>query len=199
MIRVLKWGVALLVLPVVLLVTTPLADLYSQPLIVSVQPRKSDVIVLMSSGLIEPDWLTPDGAQRTWGALRLYKEQYAPYILSVGQKQALIQAGMLELAGVPRDAILVDQPANTYWSGIAVTRIMREHGWTSAVVVTSEMDVPRVRLVFAKLGMAPSFLAVPEFRKPTYFHFFRNSASDIAYHATYEYAGLIWYKLNGWI
>jgi len=199
MIRVLKWGVLLVALSVVLLVTTPLADVYSQPLIVPVQPQKSDVIVLMSSGLIVPDWLTPDGTQRTWGALRLYKEQYAPFIISVGQEQARIQAGMLELAGVPREAILVDQPTNTYSSGIAVSRIKREHGWTSAVVVTSEMDVPRVRLVFAKFGIAPSFLAVPEFRKPTHFHFFRNSAWDIAYHATYEYAGLIWYKLRGWI
>jgi uncharacterized SAM-binding protein YcdF (DUF218 family) len=76
---------------------------------------------------------------------------------------------------------------------------MTQHAWHSAVIVTSQMDVPRVRLLFGKLGVAASFLAVPEFRKPDNFHFFRRAAFDISYKATYEYAALVLYKLKGCI
>jgi uncharacterized SAM-binding protein YcdF (DUF218 family) len=199
MVRVLTWGVFLLLTVWFLLAATPVADLYSAPLMVPAKPEKSDVIVLMSSGLIDGHWVTPDGAQRTWGALRLYKEHYAPFIISVGSEQALVQAEMLKYGGVPASAILTDKAPTTRWSAIAVSHIMKDRDWRNAVVVTSEMDVPRIRLVFAKLGVNPSFLAVPEFRKPNNFHLFRNSAWDISYHATYEYAALISYRLHGWL
>jgi uncharacterized SAM-binding protein YcdF (DUF218 family) len=74
---------------------------------------------------------------------------------------------------------------------------MRDRGFRSAVIVTSQMDVPRVRLVFAKLGRSVSFLAVPEFGAPRELLYTRGF--DVLYHASYEYAALILYKLNGWI
>jgi uncharacterized SAM-binding protein YcdF (DUF218 family) len=194
------WVSAMLVFVGLLLATTPLADVYSAPLIAAPNPQKSDVIVLLSSGLIDPEWLTTDGAQRTWGALKLYTEHYAPKIISCGNPPASIQAAMLMRAGVPKSAIIVENVAsNTHWSAVAVARIMKDHDWRSAVIVTSQMDVPRVRLVFAKVGVETSFLPVPEFRKPMDFHFFRNSAFDISYHATYEYAALISYRWHGWL
>ena len=76
---------------------------------------------------------------------------------------------------------------------------MAQNAWKTVVIVTSQMDVPRVRLVFSKLAVQPSFLAVPEFRKPEKFRFFRSAAFDVAYHATYEYLALVLYKIKGWI
>jgi hypothetical protein len=64
--------------------TTSLADLYSAPLCVRSNPQKSDVIVLLSSSQIDPAWLSPDASQRTLGALKLYKEHYASWIISSG-------------------------------------------------------------------------------------------------------------------
>jgi uncharacterized SAM-binding protein YcdF (DUF218 family) len=149
--------------------------------------------------MIDADWVTPDGAQRTWGALKLYKERFAPVVISLGSDQAAVQAAMLERAGVPHEAILVDKAVNTYWSALAVSRIMKERAWNSAVIVTSQLDVPRVSLVFRRIGIDPSVLPVPEFRKPQHFRPFRRSAFDISYHATYEYAALIIYKWRGWL
>jgi uncharacterized SAM-binding protein YcdF (DUF218 family) len=184
---------------------TPLAYYYGAPLFTTADARKSDVIVLMSSGQIDAGWLTPDAAQRTLGALRLFRENYAPAIVSSGSQhaaglgQAELQAAWLERAGVPHDAIVVEnRSTRTYESAVQVKRIMAERGWKSAVVVTSQMDVPRVRLVFRKLGVATSYLPVPEFKKPRGLDYFR-SAQALFYHATYEYAGLVWYKLKGWI
>lgn len=200
--RLLFWTAAVLYF---LVAATPLAWYYGAPLMVTPDARKSDVIVLLSSGQLGPAWLTPDAAQRTLGALRLFRENYAPAIVSSGSQhagglcQAELQAAWLRAAGVPERAIIVEnQSTRTYESAVAVKRIMDGHGWKSAVVVTSQMDVPRARAVFRKLGVATSWLPVPEFRKPRGFDYFR-SAQALAYHATYEYAGLAYYKLKGWI
>lgn len=188
-----------------LIAATPLAWYYGVPLMVASDARKSDVIVLLSSGQLNAPWLTPDAAQRTLGALRLFRQNYAPAIVSSGSQhgggfyQAELQAAWLRAAGVPDSAIVVEnQSTRTYTSAVAVKRIMDEHGWKSAVVVTSQMDVPRARAVFRKLGVATSWLPVPEFRKPRGLNYLR-SAQALAYHATYEYAGLVLYKLKGWI
>src|ERR1700690_4423214 len=98
----------------VLLTATPLAYYYAAPLFVVSDPQKSDVRVLMSSGQIDSDWLTPDASQRTLGALKLYREHYAPVIISTGSQtgaglfQAELQAAWLRRAGVPSEAILVE-------------------------------------------------------------------------------------------
>lgn len=115
-----------------------------------------------------------------------------------GLGQAELQADWLTRAAVPARAILVEgRSTRTYESCIEVSGIMRDHGWNSAVIVTSQMDVPRVRLVFAKLGISASFLAVPEFGPPKGLLYTRGF--DVFYHASYEYAALILYKLKGWI
>jgi uncharacterized SAM-binding protein YcdF (DUF218 family) len=203
--RISKWPWALM-LAYFLFTATPVAYYYGAPLYVRSDAAKGDVIVLLSSGQIDSDWLTPDASQRTLGALKLYREHYAPFIISsgsqfqVGGHQAELQAAWLERAGVPAEAILIEgQSTRTYESGIQVSRIMHQHAWRSAIVVTSQMDVPRVRLVFRKLGIETSFLATPEFRRPMRFQILARSATDVTYHATYEYAALVLYKLKGWI
>ena len=129
-----------------LLTATPLAYFYGAPLMTAADARPSDAIVLLSSGQIDADWLTPDAAQRVLAALRLYREGYARAIVSSGSqhgeglRQAELQAAWLERAGVPSQAIVVENGSTrTYESGIAVKRIMAEHGWKSAVMVTSQM------------------------------------------------------------
>jgi uncharacterized SAM-binding protein YcdF (DUF218 family) len=203
--RLVKW-LAILAAFYVVFTATPFADYYSAPLSGGSNPQKSDVIVLLSSGQIDSEWLTPDASQRVLGALKLYREHYAPFIISsgsqyqTGRHQAELQAVWLERSGVPHEAIIVEgHSSRTYESAVEVSKVMTQHAWNSAVIVTSQMDVPRVRLVFRKVGVAASFLAVPEFRKPENFHFFRRAAFDISYHATYEYAALVFYKLKGWI
>jgi len=154
----------------------------------------------MSSGAIDLDWVKPDAAQRTWGALKLYRQHYAPVIVSAGgDPQARIQENLLLEAGVPREVITVETSPTTHSSAMGLSQIMVQRGWRSVVVVTSQMDVPRRRGVFRKLGVQASFFPVPEFYAPKHFHFFRHPAFDISYHATYEYMGLLVYKWKGYI
>jgi len=188
----------------VMALSTPLAYYYGKPLLEPATPQPSDVIVLLSSGQISGPWLTPDAMQRTAGALLLYRRQYAPLIISSGSTgsgddQAGAQADWLVLAGVPAASILVErQSTRTRESVVEISKIMRQRGLRSAVVVTSQMDVPRVRLAFARLGIAPSFLAVPEFKTPPPGTFLYTGYQSF-YHATYEYAALLLYKWKGWI
>jgi uncharacterized SAM-binding protein YcdF (DUF218 family) len=192
-------------LAALIVTSTPLAYYYSLPLRETVQPEPSDVIVLMSSGQIGRMWVTPDGAQRTLGALWLYRSGYAPHIISSGshwefkEHQAERQGEWLQYAGVPESAILVERNSTRTWeSAREVAGIMREHGWTKAVIVTSEMDTVRVRLAFEKQGIRPTFLAVPEIGRPRGILYIPGGLATF-YHATYEYAGLVLYKLRGWI
>ena len=198
--RLLAWMLVILGL----ITLTPLAYYYGSPLREPSRPQPSDVIVLLSHGQVDDQWLSPEGAERTWAALRLYKSGFAPVIISSGSShggldQAGLQAKWLMLAGVPSEAILIErQSARTYASVLEVVKILKANGWQSAVVVTSELDVPRVRGVFRKLGYSNlSFQQVPEFGAPTgiYYH----SGWRAFYHATYEYAGLVVYKWKGWI
>jgi uncharacterized SAM-binding protein YcdF (DUF218 family) len=185
---------------------TPLAYYFGEPLREASSPQRSDVIVLLSHGQIDQQWLSPEGAQRTWAALRLYRRGFAPVIISSGSSlkqgldQASLQAKWLILAGVPSQAILIERRSSrTYESAVEVAKILNEKDWHSAVIVTSEMDVPRIRAVFEKLGVTNlSFEQVPEFGPPTR-AFYYSAGWRAAYHATYEYAGLVLYKWKAWI
>lgn len=186
------------------LTLTPLAYYYGDPLREPSRPQPSDVIVLLSHGQIDGQWLSPEGAQRTWAALQLYKSDIAPVIISSGSSpgfdQAQLQAKWLALAGVPASAITVERRSSrTYQSVVEIVRILRANNWHKAVIVTSELDAPRIRKVFRKLGYSDlSFQQVPEFGPPAgwlYYH----SGWRAFYHASYEYAALAFYKWKGWI
>jgi len=206
--RKVSTGIALLLCLYVLITWTNLALVYSRPLFVASNPQKSDVILLFSSGVIDANWLTVDAAQRTWGALQLYREGFAPRIISSGsfllrkQDQASLQARWLERAGVPADAITVEnRSTRTYESVREIIAIMRSHGWRSAVASVSQLDVPRIRSVFHKLdpSLQVSYLAAPEFDVQNDGPLFIPQGTIACYHATYEYAALVLYRFKGWI
>lgn len=184
-------------------VSSKLSSYYAQPLKASGGPLRSDAIVLMSHGQFGSEWLSLVGAQRTLGALKLYREGYATTIISSGSNpprwdQAALQAAWLQQAGVPASAIVVeDASRRTRDSAVHVARIMKERGWRSLVVVVSELDAPRVRMVFRKEKLEPSFLEVPESGPSV--DLFGRGYPAVFWHATYEYLGLVFYRWKGWI
>lgn len=189
----------------VLVILTKLAWYVGAPLRVAAEPRPSDVISLFSSGQIDDHWLTIDEAQRLLGALDLYRRHFAPVIVTSGSQhdqgdfQAELEAAWLREAGVPQDALVVEnRSTRTYDSVLALQRLMREHGWSSVVIVTSRMDVPRIAMVCRHLGMRASFLAAPLEREPTSW-LYLSEGYPLVFHAMYEYAAIVLYWWNGWI
>ena len=191
-----------------LVIATPLAWYVGAPLRVTALPRKSDVIALFSSGQIDAGWMTPDAAQRLLGAVDLFQRGYGRLIVTSGSQaeqgldQADLSARWLIRAGVPPQDVLVEnRSTRTYLSVLALRELMREHGWHSAVIVTSEMDVPRIALVCRHLGLSDiSFRGVPVERQPKPAQWlYLSTGYPVLYHALYEYAGLALYWAKGWI
>jgi uncharacterized SAM-binding protein YcdF (DUF218 family) len=197
----------ILALLYVVLISTPLAWYFSAPLREATEQRRSDVIALFSSGQIDPTYATPDAAQRLLGALLLYRQGYAPVIVTsgsnrdVGAYQAETAATWLQRAGVPPSAIVIENRSQrTYESVVQLQRLMHERGWTSAVIVSSEMDIPRIRLVCERLGVKASYLGVPWIRPPWPGHLlYLSEGFPVFYHALYEYLALAFYRMKGWI
>ena len=191
----------------VVLISTPLAWYFSAPLREAAEPHPSNVIAVFSSGQIDPTYATPDAAQRLLGALLLYRQGYAPVIVTsgsnpdAGASQAETSAAWLQRAGVPPSAIVIEnRSGRTYDSVVELQRLMRERGWASATIVSSEMDIPRIRLVCQRLGVNASYLGVPWIRPPWRGHLlYVSEGFPVFYHAFYEYAALVFYWSKGWI
>ena len=195
-------GIAALLFLLVIL--TPIAWLIAGPLQIPSNARHSDVIALFSSSQIDDTWLSPDAAQRTLGALLLFREGFAPVIVTSGSQhaagldQAELHAAWLVRAGVPAsDIVIENHSTRTYASVVALKGLMRAHGWRSVVIVTSAFDILRIRLVCERLDVDATFLGVPD-QEPPYFPLYL-SGYGVLYHAMYEYAGLALYRFKGWL
>ncbi|MGN7763264.1 YdcF family protein [Paenibacillus sp. 22594] len=104
--------------------------------------RKSDVIIVLSGG-----------SGRLEKGAELYKENYALYLLLSNAKESTSTSGdVLQTAlalGIPQDAILTENAArSTYQNAELTLPIMKQHGFTSAIVVSSEFHMRRVKLLF---------------------------------------------------
>ncbi|OKP87583.1 YdcF family protein [Paenibacillus sp. P32E] len=111
-------------------------------LILHQSPQQADVIIVLSGGV-----------GRIENAAELYKSGYAPYVLLSNSKEISSTSGdMLQTAlalGIPEDAILSENAAlSTYQNAELTLPIMKQHGFTSAIVVSSEFHMRRVKLLF---------------------------------------------------
>ncbi|MBW4084536.1 YdcF family protein [Paenibacillus sp. S150] len=106
-------------------------------------PQQADVIIVLSGG-----------AGRVEKGAELYgKEGYAPYLLLSNAKEYASTSGdMLRTAlalGIPPDAILTENAAlSTYQNAELTLPVMKQHGFTSAIVISSDFHMRRVKFLF---------------------------------------------------
>ncbi|MNI53755.1 hypothetical protein D3C73_1086080 [compost metagenome] len=105
-------------------------------------PKKADAIIVLSGG-----------SGRVELGQKLYKDGDAPYLLLSNSKEITSPSGdMLQTAlalGIPADAILTENAAlSTYQNAKLTLPIMKQHGFTSAIVVSSDFHMRRVKLLF---------------------------------------------------
>ncbi|KWX84886.1 hypothetical protein AMQ83_28050, partial [Paenibacillus riograndensis] len=84
---------------------------------------------------------------------KLYELGYAPYLLLSNSKEITSPSGdMLQTAlalGIPKDAILTENAAlSTYQNAKLTLPIMKQHGFTSALVVSSDFHIRRGKRIF---------------------------------------------------
>ncbi|MEK4514283.1 YdcF family protein [Paenibacillus sp. FSL H8-0122] len=105
-------------------------------------PKQSDIIIILSGG-----------GGRVEQGVKLYKEGYAPQLLLSNAKEITGPAGdMRETAlslGIPESAILTEDAAeSTYQNALFTLPIMKQHGFKSAIVVSSDFHMRRVKFIF---------------------------------------------------
>jgi uncharacterized SAM-binding protein YcdF (DUF218 family) len=93
-------------------------------------------------------------------AAKLYLEKKAPIIIasggridwnSAGQPEAADMTQLLEMMGVPRDAIVQEPDSlNTYQNAVNVKKILDEKGIQKVLLVTSALHMPRSLLIFKR-------------------------------------------------
>ncbi|MEW6408753.1 MAG: YdcF family protein [Nitrospirota bacterium] len=201
--------------PIASFLLYPLENMHINP---SDQYPKADAIVVLSPGIryskypsmeVELDF----GSNRILKAVRLFKDGAAPLILMSGgsgelfsQRKADAHA-MKSLAiefGVPENRILVEtQSRNTYENALYSKEILKDMGVKTIILVTSAFHMPRAVAVFKKIGIEP-IPAVTDFQSPRKeFDIFCivPDASNLnrSSLAIKEYAGLLIYRLKGWL
>lgn len=110
----------------------------------SQKPQQADVIIVLSGG----------GGRVEKGA-ELYVQKYAPYLLlsnasETGNYPRDMQETALSL-NIPQNAILTEtQALSTIQNAELTLTIMKQQGFTSAIVVSSDFHMRRVKVLFDK-------------------------------------------------
>ncbi len=129
---------------------------------------KADAIVVLGGYLGQP--LPPrvtsdltDAADRVFEAARLYRAGKAPRIVVSGgnlpwypsiKPEAALAADLLVELGVPRaDLVLEGESRTTRENAVNTAKIFAANGWTSGLLVTSGMHMPRALAVFSRVGL----------------------------------------------
>nr|MCU0536843.1 YdcF family protein [Hydrococcus sp. Prado102] len=154
-------------------------------------------------------------------AAKLYLEKKAPIIIasggridwnSAGQPEAADMAQLLEMMGVPKDAIVQEPDSlNTYQNAVNVKKILDEKGIQKILLVTSALHMPRSLLIFQRQKIeaiaAPTDFLVsePEMEIPSsslgaiVLNLLPDSGRlEITTKVIKEYIGTIIYRLKGW-
>lgn len=156
--------------------------------------RPADAIIVLGSGLTRSGRPGDALTRRSVWAAGLYADGLAPAVIctgGVGDGQTRSEADacreLLEQRGVPPEAIyLEEQSRSTEENALYASAIMRDQGWTSAVLVTDSFHMLRANWVFDLYfdaeGIAHTRSPVPRAWMRTYFYVRHFSREMLALH-----------------
>ena len=114
---------------------------------------------------------TPEQLARVTEAVHEYERDVATRIIMTGGAahnrfvEAKVMARTAEAQGIPASAIMVEPEArDTIENACYSVRIMKEHGWDSAEVVSSASHLRRAALIFSRLPVKWRAHAAPPLR-----------------------------------
>jgi uncharacterized SAM-binding protein YcdF (DUF218 family) len=119
-----------------------------------------DTIIVLGTPANPDGTPSPEQRERTLEGVREFKAGIAPHLILTGgpAHNQFVEAhvmAMLALAqGVPADAIIEeDQAQNTIQNIYYSQRIMAEHRWSSAEIISSPSHLPRTALILRHYWM----------------------------------------------
>jgi uncharacterized SAM-binding protein YcdF (DUF218 family) len=127
-----------------------------------------DAIIVLGTPADADGNPTPRQLARVSEGVREYERGVAPRLIFTGGPaanrfvEAQIMAHTAEADGIPASAIVVEPKAqDTMQNACYSTGIMKQHGWTSAEVVSSGYHLPRAAMIFGELPIEWRVHAAP--------------------------------------
>ncbi|HEY1579841.1 MAG TPA: YdcF family protein [Terracidiphilus sp.] len=119
-----------------------------------------DAILVLGTPADDDGNPTPEQLARVNAAVRDYDRGVAPRLIFTGgaahnkHVEADVMAGVAAAQGIPPSAIFVETKAtNTIQNACYTERLMKEHGWRSAEIVTSGYHLPRASMIFGRTSL----------------------------------------------
>jgi uncharacterized SAM-binding protein YcdF (DUF218 family) len=189
---------------------------------------QADLIIILAGETRAAEFPRPmpevgEAGDRLIYAAHLYQQGAAPLILHSGGSIDWLATGdnpgqdapfLLEIMGVPRQAVLLETDSrNTYESAVACRKILEERGFRRVILVTSASHMPRSVGVFERQGIevipAPTDYTVTQMGEgpskqmgatTLLISMLPSSESlEVTTRMLKEYIGLFVYKLQGWL
>jgi uncharacterized SAM-binding protein YcdF (DUF218 family) len=167
------------------------------PLLIPEDLRPRPFIVVLCGGCRYSGQLSEMTRARVEHGVRLFRQGLAPRIILSGGRWAphrppcapRMHAHALALGVGPEDILVEDRSTRTSENAREVARLLREHGASAILLVTSPVHMRRARLSFEKQGVHVSCAPTP----------YRAHDALFAKEVLHEYVGLVYYRLRGWI
>ena len=130
----------IIVILVLIIASTIILAKAGEFLVIDEKPIKSDVIIMLSGG----------GIERLEKSVELYKQEYAAFlIISNGSEDNLAPAA--KTMGIARDSLILENKAkSTRDSAFFTKELMEIHQFESAIVVSSDFHMRRVKSNFTQ-------------------------------------------------
>jgi uncharacterized SAM-binding protein YcdF (DUF218 family) len=144
------------------LVVITMFSFLGQFLIVNDQPIKSDAIILLTGG----------GIERPQRAVSLYNAAFAPDIIVSNALEDGIYEYVIQLGVPSKDVIKETKADSTYSNALFTLAIMKEHNLKSAIIVSSDYHMRRVKFnfdsVFSNSGIRLNYSAAQTYYSSNY-------------------------------
>lgn len=155
--------------------------------------RKFDVVVVLGAGLTPSGRASPTMRRRVLRGVEVLNRTGAGALLLTGGpagrkiSEAHVMRELALDAGVPPDCIVIEPNAsNTLENAERSARIMEQRGWSSPVVVSDRVHLPRALLAFRGAGVRAAGAGVRSGWRGGPFR-------TKLHYMIYEMAGFVWY------
>jgi uncharacterized SAM-binding protein YcdF (DUF218 family) len=192
------------VFAVLLLAFTPVTGYMLKPLLIKEEIRKADAIVVLGGGVDRGRYLTFESSHRLIRGVQLYHEGMAPKIIfsgGVSPKSGVAEGAVLaqearRLKIPPEDIVMENKSGRTHEQAEEIKKIADSRRWKSILLVTSCVHMKRAVHAFeqAKFKVYPA----PADPLEKYVHGPMDRLVLFG-KIIYEYGGMIYYRIKGWI
>lgn len=179
---------------------------------------RTDAIVVLGGGVLPPARPREGAdlghaADRVWHGAALYRAGRAPLVITTGarpyvdrgESAADATRDLLQRLGVPESALLVrGDSTSTREDALTVREAMEQRQLEDVLLVTSALHMPRAVATFRAAGIrvwpAPTdHEVVRPARRAVWTWLPYHQAFVRANRAWHEYAGMLYYRLRGWV